>query len=86
MDRQNLTVLTGALVTRVVFDGKRAVGVAFLLDGQSHRISAHSEIVLSLGAIDTPKALMQSGIGDQSELARAGIDVVQSQMECTELG
>ena len=77
MGRHNLTVLTGALVTRIVFDGKRAVGVEFRLDAQSHRIAAHCEIVLSLGAINTPKVLMQSGIGDESELARAGIDVVQ---------
>lgn len=77
MDRDNLTVLTGALVTRVVFDGKRAVGVEFLRGGQSHRVAARCEIVLSLGAINTPKVLMQSGIGDQSELIRARIDVVQ---------
>jgi choline dehydrogenase len=77
MDRHNLTVLTGALVTRIVFDSKRAVGVEFLRDAQSHRIAARCEIVLSLGAISTPKVLMQSGVGDQSELARAGIDVAQ---------
>src|ERR1700737_4861443 len=77
MDRGNLTVLTGALVTHVVFDGKRAGGVEFLRAGQSHRIAARREIVLSLGAINTPKVLMQSGIGDESELTRAGIDVVQ---------
>ena len=77
LDRDNLTVLTVALVTRVVFDGKRGVGVEFLRDGQSHRIAARCEIVLSLGAINTPKVLMQSGIGDESELIRAGIDVVQ---------
>jgi choline dehydrogenase len=77
MDRRNLTVLTGALVTRIVFDGKRAIGVEFRRDAQSHRIAVHCEIVLSLGAINTPKVLMQSGVGDQSELARAGIDVMQ---------
>jgi choline dehydrogenase len=68
MDRHNLTVLTGALVTRVLFDGKRAVGIEFLCGGQTHRIGARCEIVLSLGAINTPKLLMQSGIGDESEL------------------
>jgi choline dehydrogenase len=77
MDRCNLTALTGALVRRVVFDGNRAVGVEFLHGGRSHRITAGCEIMLSLGAINTPKVLMQSGIGDRSELARAGIDVVQ---------
>jgi len=77
MDRPNLTVLTGALVTRVVFDGKQAVGVEFFRDGQSRRIAARCEIVLSLGAINTPRVLMQSGIGDESQLTRAGVDVVQ---------
>jgi choline dehydrogenase-like flavoprotein len=69
-------VLTGALVMRLVFDGKRAVGVEFLREGQSYRVAAHYEIVLSLGVINTPKVLMQSGIGDKSELSRVGIHVV----------
>jgi len=77
MDRPNLTVLTGALVTRVVLDGKRAVGVEFLHDGAIHRTTARYEIVLSLGAINTPKVLMQSGIGDERQLTPAGVEVVQ---------
>jgi hypothetical protein len=75
MDRRNLTVLTGPLVTRVVFEGKRAVGVKFLRGGQSHRIVAGHEIVLSLGATNTLKVLMQSGIGDWSQLTRVGMDL-----------
>jgi choline dehydrogenase len=77
MDRPNLTVLTGALVTRVVLEGKRAVGVEFLHEGALRRIAARRETVLSLGAINTPKVLMQSGIGDAGELSAAGIEVVQ---------
>jgi choline dehydrogenase len=77
MDRPNLTVLTNALVTRVTFDGKRATGVEIAYAGNLHRIGAVSEVVLSLGAIHTPKVLMQSGIGDQDELKRLGIPVVQ---------
>ena len=77
MDRQNLTVLTRALVVRVALAGKRAVGVEFLRDGQSRRIAARREIVFCLGAVNTPKVLMQSGIGDERELTRAGIVVVQ---------
>jgi choline dehydrogenase len=77
MDRPNLTVLTGALVTRVVLDGKRADGVEFFHEGAIHRIAARYETVLSLGAINTPKVLMQSGIGDERELALAGIEVAQ---------
>ena len=77
MRRNNLTVLTGALVTRVLFDGKRAVGIEFLRNGQWSRIAAACEVVLSLGAINTPKVLLQSGIGDADDLARVGVDLVQ---------
>src|SRR5882757_4273488 len=77
MNRPNLTVLTGALVTRVTFDHTRATGVEFSHDGQIHRVGAGSEVVLALGAIHTPKVLMQSGIGEQAELQRHGIPVVQ---------
>src|ERR1700716_104714 len=77
MDRPNLTVLTGALVIRLTFEGKRISGVEFSHDGQIHRVGAGSEVVLSLGAIHTPKVLMQSGIGNQTDLQRLGIPVVQ---------
>jgi len=77
MDRPNLTVLTHALVTRLIFEGKRAAGVEISYDGKTHRIGAELEVVLSLGAMNTPKLLMQSGIGDQAELRRFGIPVVQ---------
>ncbi|MGY8664168.1 GMC family oxidoreductase N-terminal domain-containing protein [Bradyrhizobium sp. UFLA05-109] len=55
MERHNLTVLTRALVVRVAFTGKRAVGVEFLRDGQSHRIAARREIVLCLVQSTRPK-------------------------------
>ena len=77
MDRPNLTVLTGALVTRLTLDGTRVTGVEFAYDGMTHRVGAGCEVVLSLGAIHTPKVLMQSGIGDHAELQRLGIPVVQ---------
>src|SRR6201982_2814377 len=77
MDRPNLTVLTHALVTRITFAGKRATGVECIYNGKTQSISAGLEVVLSLGAIHTPKVLMQSGIGDQTELQRHGIPLVQ---------
>jgi choline dehydrogenase len=77
MDRPNLTVLTHALVTRITFEGKRATGVECLYNGKTHRINAGHEVVLSMGAIETPKVLMQSGIGDEVELKRFGIPLVQ---------
>jgi choline dehydrogenase len=77
LDRPNLTVVPHALVTRVIFQGNRATGVDVLHDGAVHHASADTEVVLSLGAIHTPKVLMQSGIGDADELRRAGVPVHQ---------
>jgi choline dehydrogenase len=77
MDRPNLTVLSHALVTRIVMSGKQASGVEIVHDGKVQRIAAGAEVVLSLGAIHTPKVLVLSGIGDQTELQRLGIAVVQ---------
>jgi choline dehydrogenase len=77
MDRPNLTVLTGTLVTKVLFDGSRATGVEVVRDGKVEHFRAGSEVVLSLGAIQTPKVLMQSGIGDTGRLRSFGIGVVQ---------
>jgi choline dehydrogenase len=73
MDRPNVTVLTGALACKILFLGKRSVGVEFIHNGKLQRVRAALEIVLSAGAIQTPKLLMQSGIGDPEELAKYGI-------------
>ena len=78
LDRPNLTVLTEALVRRVLFRSNRAIGVELLHKGQLLTIGARAEVVLSLGAIQTPKVLMHSGIGDRAELAKFGIPVVQN--------
>ena len=78
MDRPNFTVLAEALVTRILFDGQRAAGVEVLFQGETHRFGAEQEMVLSLGAIQTPKLLMQSGIGDGQELKRIGVPVVMN--------
>jgi choline dehydrogenase len=77
MDRANLTVLTQAVVGRLTFAGTRVNGVDVSYGGQLRRIRAASEVVLSLGAIHTPKVLMHSGIGDESQLQSWGIPVVQ---------
>jgi choline dehydrogenase len=77
MDRPNLTVLTQSQVIKVTFEGRRATGVDLVREGKHIRIGANREIVLSLGAINTPKVLMHSGIGDQSALRSFGIPVVQ---------
>lgn len=73
----NLTVLTDALVTRLVFVGKKVVGVDAVVRGEPRRFRARCETILSLGAVHTPKVLMQSGIGPRDELRAHGISVVQ---------
>jgi choline dehydrogenase len=77
MDQPNLTVLTHALVTKLTLEGRRATGVEIAFQGKIQRITAGLEVVLSLGAMHTPKVLMLSGIGDEAELQRLGIPVVQ---------
>jgi choline dehydrogenase len=77
MDRPNLTVRTEALVTKFTLEGKRATGVEIAFNGKLERITAGLEVVLSLGAMHTPKVLMLSGIGDEAELQRLGIPVAQ---------
>lgn len=77
MSQPNLTVLTDTLVSRLIFDGKRVTGVEVIINGEVRRFAARFETVLSLGAINTPKVLMQSGIGPEDELKAHGIPVVQ---------
>jgi choline dehydrogenase len=77
MVQPNITVLTGAVAARIIFDRRRATGVEFHYKGKTVRVEATREVILSLGAIHTPKLLMQSGIGEEAELKRAGIAVRQ---------
>jgi choline dehydrogenase-like flavoprotein len=77
LDRPNLTVLTGALTTRVDFAGRRAVGVRYLHQGQAKQAGAEREVILSGGAINSPHLLLLSGVGPADELRPLGIDVVQ---------
>jgi choline dehydrogenase len=75
MKRPNLTVRTRALVTRVIFDGTRAVGVEYAVGRKVRRVYA-GEVILSGGAINTPQILQLSGIGNADELRALGIDPV----------
>ncbi|NYZ61943.1 GMC family oxidoreductase [Luteimonas deserti] len=73
----NLTVRTHAQVHRLVFDGRAVTGVEAIVDGRRETFLADREVVLSMGAINTPRVLMQSGIGPEDELHPHGIPVVQ---------
>ncbi|RJG03228.1 GMC family oxidoreductase [Noviherbaspirillum sedimenti] len=70
--RPNLTVLTNAHATRIVFEGKRAAGVAFARNGKQ-TATARREVILAAGAVASPQLLMLSGIGDADRLQDLGI-------------
>ena len=76
LKRPNLTVLTGALVSIVVFEAKRAVGVRYSQGGQAFEAKARAEVILAGGAINSPQLLKLSGIGPAAELASHGLEVI----------
>ncbi|WP_186029464.1 GMC family oxidoreductase [Burkholderia gladioli] len=78
LSRKNLTLLSEALVRRVSFEGKRATGIAYAHQGREHHVSARREVILCAGAVDTPKLLQLSGVGDPVKLARHGISTVHA--------
>lgn len=74
-ERANLEIVTGALCTRVLFEGDRAVGVEISRDGTMDELGAEREVILSGGAYNSPQVLMLSGIGPAADLEALGIDV-----------
>jgi len=75
MDRPNLTVITGAMTTRIRFDGQTAVGVEYTKRRKSLFVEAN-EVICAAGSINTPQLLQLSGVGNAAELEALGIDVV----------
>jgi len=75
--REGLTVVTGALVRRVLFDGGRAAGVEYEHGGQVRAERVRREVVLCGGAVNSPQLLMLSGVGLTAELEAQGIAVVR---------
>uniref|UniRef100_A0A8D0YSW8 Glucose-methanol-choline oxidoreductase N-terminal domain-containing protein n=1 Tax=Sus scrofa TaxID=9823 RepID=A0A8D0YSW8_PIG len=76
LSRPNLTAEARTLVSRVLFEGTRAVGVEYIKNGQSHRAYASKEVILSGGVINSPQLLMLSGVGNADDLKKLGIPVV----------
>jgi choline dehydrogenase len=74
--RPNLDILTGAQATRILFEGTRAVGVAYVQDGKAEEVWATREVIVCGGAINSPQLLMLSGIGDGDHLREHGIDTL----------
>lgn len=76
LQRPNLTITTGALATRLLFEETRAIGVEYLHEGTLHQVRVNQEVILSAGAFDSPKLLLLSGIGEAKYLQALGISVV----------
>lgn len=93
LSRPNLEVEVGALATRILFEGRRAVGIEFIQGGKTRRVSARREVILSGGVVNSPQLLQLSGVGDAAALGALGIDVVadlpgvgqnlQDHLDCT---
>ena len=76
LGRPNLTVVTGAMVGRVLCEGSRATGVIWRADGNDKQARADREVILAAGALQSPQLLQLSGIGPADHLRRLGIDIV----------
>lgn len=76
MNRPNLTVITGAQATRVLFDGKRAIGVAYRQKHKDKQVDAIQEVILCGGSFNSPQLLQLSGVGRPDDILPHGIDMV----------
>ncbi len=74
--RKSLKLQTHAFATRILFDGRRATGIAYTHRGKPRTATARREVILSGGAINSPQLLMLSGIGDPDQLTPLGIEPV----------
>ncbi len=74
--RANLTIVAGAEVQRILFDGRRAIGVELIVDGQRRSFAAAREVIVAAGALNSPKLLQLSGIGPADHLRRLGIEIL----------
>jgi len=74
---RNLRVITNAHVTKLIFDGRRAIGVCFSQGNRETTVLTHGEVILSAGALNSPHLLYLSGLGPANELQPHGISVLQ---------
>ena len=76
LNRPNLKTITRARVHKIIFEGKKAVGVQYKKGEKIIHVNAHNEIILSAGAFQSPQLLMLSGIGEPSELKKYSIGCI----------
>jgi len=75
-NRKNLNIFTNSFVEKIIFDGKKAIGIEIKIKNKLEKIYAEKEVILSGGSINSPQLLMLSGIGDASHLKEKGISVL----------
>ena len=74
--RKNLNVFTNSFVEKIIFDGKKAIGIEVKIKNKIQKIFAKKEVILSGGSINSPQLLMLSGIGDSNHLKEKGIKTI----------
>ena len=76
LGRKNLQTTENVTVDKILFDGKKAVGVEFIQDGARHKVTAGREVILSAGSLNSPQILMRSGVGAADDITPHGIELV----------
>ena len=81
LKRQNLQVVTGAMVQRITFDGRRATGIRYSIGDKAQLATARKEVIVCCGSVNSPKLLQHSGLGPAELLNQHGIDVIADMPE-----
>jgi choline dehydrogenase len=74
--RRNLNVFSNSFVEKIIFDGKKAIGIEVKIKDKIEKVYAGKEVILSGGSINSPQLLMLSGVGESDHLKQKGIDVI----------
>ena len=75
-NRKNLEIITKATVVKIIFEGKKAVGLEYMHKGKKRKIMAHKEVILSAGSLMSPAILQRSGVGASEDTKPHGIDLI----------
>ena len=74
--RSNLTIITGALASKIIFKGKKAIGISYSKNGKELQVAANKEVILALGAFNSPQLLQLSGVGNPELLNKHNIKII----------
>ena len=77
-NRKNLTIFTDSFVEKIIFDGKKAIGIEVKIKNKIEKIFVNKEVILSGGSINSPQLLMLSGVGSAEHLKEKGIKVIHN--------